>query len=66
MDARFLIMDLQNKNLSSINQFNAESALDSIFKSIFDSNSIFNVLDEEKESKEKNKNIEALLKMALE
>lgn len=61
MDARFLIMDLQNKNLSSINQFNAESALDSIFKSIFDSNSIFNVLDEEKESKEKNQKEESFL-----
>ena len=59
MDARFLIMDLQNKNLSSMQQFNSESALDSIFKSIFDSTqSLFSALDEEKEQKQKNANEE--------
>ena len=62
MDARFLIMDLQNKNLSSMQQFNSESALDSIFKSIFDSTqSLFSALDEEKEQKQKNANEESFL-----
>ena len=62
MDVRFLVMDLQNKNLSSIQQFSAESALDSIFKSIFDSShGIFDSLDEEKEEKKKTEEEQSFL-----
>ena len=62
MDVRFMIMDLQNKNLSSIHQFSAESALDSIFKSIFDSShGIFDNLDAEKEEKKKVETEESFL-----
>jgi len=53
MDVRFIVMDLQNENQSSIRQSAAESLVDSVFRSLFEENGagLFGVLNEQKNDK---------------
>ena len=49
MDARFVVMELQSENSSSIRQARAESLVDTVFKSLFNDElggGLFDVLDE--------------------
>ncbi len=54
MDVRFLVMDIQNENKSSIRQSNAESLVDEVFRSLFDeksNNNFYNVFGQPKQDK---------------
>lgn len=52
MDLRFAVMDLQSMNASSISRENAESVVDSVFRSILEDNgsSLFGVFDSQKKN----------------
>ncbi len=54
MDVRFTVMELQNENLSSIRQQNAENLVDTVFRSLLSDDmgsGIFSAFDEQKANK---------------
>ena len=53
MDVRFEIINFQNQNLSSTKDIDAESVLDSVFKSLFDDEKLFLNLNFDNQKEEK-------------
>ena len=54
MDIRFIVMDIQSENKSSIRQSNAENLVDEVFRSLFDeksTNNFYNVFGQSKVDK---------------
>ena len=66
MDIRFIVMDIQSENKSSIRQSNAENLVDEVFRSLFDeksTNNFYNVfgqskIDKKNQPADKSKNQE--------
>ena len=51
MDIRFIVMDIQSENKSSIRQSNAENLVDEVFRSLFDeksTNNFYNIFGHSK------------------